>query len=100
MFGRGSRADSESEVTMNQVFYCVLGYEDNCFCWWSLAPTEDDSWAAFARGCVDADPVNRAKADGCRCVRVRLVVDERDGRIAELEAENARLRKVVDAAVA
>lgn len=30
---------------------------------------------------------------------VTAALDERDGRIAELEAENARLRKVVDAAV-
>ena len=58
-----------------QSLYCVVA-PDGLFCWWSLGPTEEDSWRFFGEGCVDKEPIKRAQGEGLRCVRVKLTVED------------------------
>src|SRR5574342_850581 len=62
----------------------------------------EQRWEAALEGCMNDRADAWAEIGRQRQVvkQLRAALDERDGRIAELEAENARLRKVVDAAVA
>jgi len=67
-------------VTPDTTFYCVLAESGGVelWCWWSLAPTEEDSWRFFVRGCVDteAEAMERAKREGMQCLPVQLSTAE------------------------
>jgi len=67
------RAELEAakKVDEAEILYCVRIVPD-VWCWWSLAPSEEDSWRFFANGCVDPDPITRANADGFVCLPVHV----------------------------
>jgi hypothetical protein len=58
----------------NSIFHIILS-PSGLYLWWTLAPTEDESWDALKR---DYPNIALAKQRGCRCARVELtLVEER-----------------------
>ena len=61
----------------NEYLYCVV-QKSGHLCLWSMARNPRDSWLAFRRILCDfnnlslEDARNKAKAEGHRCVRLRI----------------------------
>lgn len=53
------------------LYWCVM-QADGGFCHWSLAQTRQQSWRAFVQGLNSTWTKERARKEGCRCVKMRL----------------------------
>jgi hypothetical protein len=53
----------------DNTFHIIIS-PSGLYLWWTLAPTEDESWEMLKESYPD---IRQAKRKGCRCVRVRLV---------------------------
>jgi hypothetical protein len=56
---------------MKPDIFHIIVMPSGAYAWWTLAPTEDESWEALKQSYPN---LSRARRQGCRCVRVRLTL--------------------------